>query len=106
MSELTPAAEELVVIEVDALTRAVARAIKSTTAPLEEKIKLLTTRLEIQEGKPPALHDKGVWQVATYYDAGAVVSYQGSAWAAKTTHTSGTSFNHAQWRMLFKSGQR
>jgi len=52
------------------------------------RIEALEKRVAELEARP-VVKDAGVWRAGTVYDAGAIVSHDGSAWICRATHSAG-----------------
>jgi len=69
------------------------------------RIDALEQRIAALEARP-ALHDAGAWRPDTTYNAGALVSFDGSGWICNTTHRSaGREPSHDCFRLLTKRGR-
>jgi predicted transcriptional regulator len=51
------------------------------------------------------LHDGGIWTPGERYEAGAVVTHQGSAWVCEERHVSASEFGHGSFRLMVKRGR-
>lgn len=87
------------------LDQYVIRLFAHVTSRHVKEMKALRERVAALESKPQ-LHDAGVWKAGVRYEAGAVVSHQGSAWVNAVAHDAvGSDLDHTCFRLLVKRGR-
>jgi hypothetical protein len=88
-------------LELEDIAEVVATAVREATAPLAKRISALES--EVAQVKAKGLTYRGVWQRASDYERGAIVTHGGTAWAATKAVTEGEEpGKDGKWQMMLK----
>jgi hypothetical protein len=88
-------------LEIEDIAEVIAVAVRDATTPLAQRITALET--ELKQVKSKGLTYRGVWQRASDYERGAIVTHGGTAWAATKAVTEGEEPGKGgTWQMMLK----